>query len=372
MRVLVTGGGTGGHVNPAIAIANSIRDNIPGSEIAFVGTKRGIENKLVPKEGYPLYHIEIQGIRRSLSPSNIKTLWLAYTSVFKAKKLIKEFKPDLVVGTGGYVSWPVVRAASKLHIPCALHESNAIPGFAVKMLEKYVDRVHVKFEETRQNLKYPEKALRVGNPLRSAFMQNDRETARRTLGIEGKYRWFILSCGGSMGAEPVNNAALDLMERYVSKHPEILYVHATGSLEYEAAKKQFEARGLDRYENIQLLEYIYDMPVRMAAADLVINRAGAVTISELAISAKPCILIPSPYVANNHQYKNARVLADAGAAVLIEEKDITPSTLSDAVESLFSDRARLASMSEKIRAFAVQDATDRLFHELVKLAEKKN
>ena len=370
MRVLVTGGGTGGHVNPAIAIANSIRDNIPGSEIAFVGTKRGIENKLVPKEGYPLYHIEIQGIRRSLSPSNIKTLWLAITSVSKAEKLIREFKPDLVVGTGGYVSWPVVRAAAKLHISCALHESNAVPGFAVKMLEKYVDRVYINFEETAGELKHPEKALRVGNPLRSGFLQNDRESARKTLGIEGKYRYFILSCGGSMGAEPVNNAALDLMERYVSKHPDVLYVHATGSLEYEAAKKQFEARGLDRYENIQLLEYIYDMPVRMSAADLVINRAGAVTISELAISGKPCILIPSPYVANNHQYKNARVLADAGAAVLIEEKDITATTLSDEVGALLADPDRLASMSEKIRAFAVPDASKRLFQELVKLSEK--
>ncbi len=371
MRALVTGGGTGGHVNPAIAIANSIRDNIPGSEIAFVGTKRGIENKLVPKEGYPLYHIEIQGIRRSLSPSNIKTLWLAFTSVYKAEKLIREFRPDLVVGTGGYVSWPVVRAASKLHIPCALHESNAVPGFAVRMLEKYVDRLYVNFEETIHELKYPEKALRVGNPLRKGFMQYDRETARRTLGLEGKYRYFILSCGGSMGAEPVNNAALDLMERYAAKHPEVLYVHATGSLEYETARKQFEARGLDRYENIRLLEYIYDMPVRMAAADLVINRAGAMTISELAMSGKPCILIPSPYVTNNHQYRNARVLADAGAAVLIEEKDITETTLADEVGALLADPARLASMSEKIRVFAVEDASDRLFRELVNLAGKR-
>jgi len=369
VRVLVTGGGTGGHVNPAIAIANSIRDNIPGSVIEFVGTKRGIENKLVPKEGYKLHHIEIQGIRRSLSPSNIKTMWLAFTSVFKAEKLIKEFKPDLVVGTGGYVSWPVVRAASKLGIPCALHESNAVIGFAVKMLEKHVDKLYVNFEETIKTLKYPEKAVRVGNPLRSGFMESDKSAARRELGIDGKYKYFILSCGGSMGAEPINNAVIAFMRDYAVNHPEILCVHATGSLEYEAAKKQFDDLGLGKYENIQLLEYIYDMPIRMAAADLVIGRAGAMTLSELAISGKPCILIPSPYVTNNHQYKNAKVLSDADAAVLIEEKNITDKTLPETIESLFGDAKKLDKMSNNIKKFAVPDASGKLFEELKKLAD---
>jgi len=369
VRVLVTGGGTGGHVNPAIAIANSIRDNIPGSVIEFVGTKRGIENKLVPKEGYKLRHIEIQGIRRSLSPSNIKTLWLAFTSVFKAEKMIKEFKPDLVVGTGGYVSWPVVKAASKLGVPCALHESNAVPGFAVKMLEKHIDKLYVNFEETIEHLSCPEKAIRVGNPLRGGFHDSDKKAARKELGIEGKYKYFILSCGGSMGAEPINNAVIAFMRDYAVNHPEILCVHATGALEYEAAKKQFEELGLDKYENIQLLEYIYDMPKRMAAADIVINRAGAMTLSELAISGKPCILIPSPYVTNNHQYKNAKVLSDAGAAVLIEEKDITDKTLPAVIEELFGDTSKLAAMSENIKKFAVPDASEKLLDELRKLAQ---
>ncbi len=370
VRVLVTGGGTGGHVNPAIAIANSIRDNIDGSVIEFVGTSRGIENKLVPKEGYKLHHIEIQGIRRSLSPSNIKTLWLAFTSVFKAEKLIKEFKPDLVVGTGGYVSWPIVKAASKLGIPSALHESNAVPGFAVKMLEKHVDKIYVNFEDTLKSLEHPEKAVRVGNPLRGGFVGADRNKARKSLGITGKYKYFMLSCGGSMGAEPINNAVLDFMRDYATKHPELLCVHATGALEYEAAKQKFEEYGLDKYENIQLLEYIYDMPIRMAAADIVINRAGAMTLSELAMSQKPSILIPSPYVTNNHQYKNAKVLADANAAILIEEKDLKPTTLPETVDALFNTPSKLSEMSENVKQFAVPDASEKLLAELVKLARK--
>ena len=366
MRVLMSGGGTGGHVNPAIAIANEIAKREPDSEIAFVGTQRGIENRLVPKEGYQLFHVEIQGIRRSLSPKNLKTLRLAAQAMRKCKKIVRDFKPDVVIGTGGYACWPVVRAAQKLGIPTFLHESNATPGFAVKMLQKEARRIYVNFEETIPQLAEPEKALRVGNPMRGGFKEIDRESAREKLGIAGKYRTFLLSLGGSMGAERVNEEVLAVMRDYTSKHPEIMHVHATGAIEYEIAKKQFEDMGLDKYPNLSLVEYVYDMPIKMAAADVVINRAGAMTLSELALLGRAAILIPSPNVTNNHQYKNAAVLENAGAAVLLEEKDLTEGVLTSAVSELCEDRAKRADMEEKITKFAVRDASERIYEDIIK------
>ena len=375
MRVLITGGGTGGHVNPALAIANTIKQNDPDSEIAYVGTKKGIENKLVPKAGYPLYYVEVRGLKRSFSPSNIKAAYLALTSPSKAKKIIKEFKPDLVVGTGGYVSWPVVKAASKMGIPTALHESNAIAGVAVKMLQNSVDRIYLNFEKTGESLTCDKsKLMKVGNPVMKGFSSLSREEARKKLGLDDKYKYIILSYAGSMGAEKVNDAVLCLMREFTAKHPEVYHIHATGSIELELCTSQFKEMGLDKYENIELCEYIYDMPVKMAAADITINRAGAMTISELAITGKPAIFIPSPNVAENHQYKNAKVLYDAGAAGLYEEKDLVDGAkpLIAEVEKLLSPEGEKirAEMGEKIRQFAVPDTNKLIYNDLCELVKQ--
>lgn len=372
MRVIVTGGGTSGHVNPALAIANSIKKNIPDSEIIFVGTSGGIENKLVPKEGYKLYHVEISGIKRSLSLSNIRSLYLALTSPIKARKLIKKFRPDVVVGTGGYVCWPVMKAAADMHIPTVLHESNSIPGVAIKMLAKYVDRIFVNFEATKDKFpaEYRSKVMRVGNPLRPEFLKLSYTDARRELGIEGKYEKFILSCGGSMGAEKVNEAVLGLMKSYTSKHPEVLHLHATGAIEHEAATAAFKSLGLDRCDNIKLVEYIYDMALQMAAADVVINRAGAMTLAELAVLGKAAVLIPSPNVTDNHQYKNAHELEAAGAAVLIEEKDLTDGKLADAVDTLLYNESA-AKVRENVKKFACPDAEKHIYDEICRLVNNK-
>ncbi len=366
MRVLMSGGGTGGHVNPAIAIANIIKQNCPDSVIEFVGTKRGIENKLVPHAGYKLHHIEIQGIRRSLSPDNIKTAFLAAKSFSDCKKIIKKFKPDVVIGTGGYACWPVVAAASSLKIPTVLHESNATPGFAIKMLEKKATKVFVNFEETIPQLKYPEKAVRVGNPLRGDFSTVSREGARAHQGITGKYRYMILSVGGSMGAERINQEVIDMMKTYTSRHPEILHIHGTGAIEYEETKKMFLEAGLDKYDNLQLLEYIYDMPEKMAAADIVINRAGAMTLSEIAVLGRASVLIPSPNVTNNHQFKNADVLRRADACILIEEKELCDHALARAVESLIEDGDKRTRMEKNVEQFAVKDAAQRIYEYIEK------
>ena len=376
MRVMMTGGGTGGHVNPALAIANTIKQNDPDAVIEYVGTRRGIENKLVPKAGYPIHHVQVQGLRRSLSPANFKAAWLALTSPIKAKKILKEFKPDLVVGTGGYVSWPVCKAAASMGIPTALHESNAIAGVAVKMLQNSVDRIYLNFEKTGETLTCPrEKLMKVGNPVMNGFSSLTRAEARRQLGIPDKYKYIILSYAGSMGAEKVNDAVLGLMREFTAKHPEVYHIHATGSIELELCTSQFREMGLDKRENIELCEYIYDMPVKMAAADLTINRAGAMTVSELAITGKCAIFIPSPNVAENHQYKNAKVLYDAGAAGLFEEKELTDGAkpLIAEVEKLLSDEGKAIrdERSEKIVQFAVPESNKLIYKDLVKLVEEK-
>ncbi len=370
MRVLMTGGGTGGHVNPAIAIANTIKANIPDAEIAFVGTKRGIENKLVAAENYPIFHVEVRGFRRSLSPRNIKAAYLALTSPIKAKKIIRDFGPDIVIGTGGYVCWPVLVAASKMGVPTAVHESNAVPGVTVKQLQKYVDKILLNFEDAAKYLTAKEKIVHVGNPLKSAFGTLSKKEAREKLGIDGKYKHFILSYGGSLGAEKVNDAVLELMRDYVSKHPDVLHVHATGALEHEAAMAKYREYGLDECENTQMLEYIYDMPIRMAAADIVISRAGAMTVSELSMMKKTAVFIPSPNVTNNHQYKNAAVLERAGAAVLVEEKELVGARLEHEISELLDDDAKRSDMEEKIEAFANKDANRLIYLEIMKLIKK--
>ncbi len=367
MRVLMTGGGTGGHVNPAIAIANTIRDKEKDSVIEFVGTKRGIENKLVTKFGYKIHHIEIQGLRRKITLSNVKTAYLTVTSVFKAKKLIKCFKPDIVIGTGGYVCWPVVKAAADMGIPTVLHESNALPGVAVRMLEKYVDIVYTNFEATINRLKHPEKAIRVGNPLIDGFCANQEDVRQTRSG----FKKMILSYGGSLGAMRVNQETMELMKDFSSKHSDILHIHASGAIEKSSTEEKFKEYGLDKYNNLQLVEYIYDMPKKMAAADLVISRSGAMTLSELAMLKKPCILIPSPNVTDNHQYKNAVELEKKGAAVVFEEKDLSKGVLTKAVENLIYDDKRLNQMKKNIAEFAVENTNELIYEGIKKLTNKK-
>lgn len=374
MKIVFTGGGTGGHVNPAIAIADEIKAREPDSEITFVGTPRGIENKLCAKAGYPIRHVDIQGLRRRLTLSNLKTLYLTLTSPGKAKRLLRELKPDVVLGTGGYVCWPVVKAASKMGIPTALHESNAVPGAAVRMLSGVVDRVYLNFEETGEAFSDKSKLYRVGNPLRSGFSGISREEGRRLCGIDGKYKFTVLSFGGSLGAERVNKAVLDMMESFTSKRPDVYHVHACGSIEWEDAKRDFAARGLGSCENISLNEYIYNMPQLMAAADLVICRAGAMTVSELAMCGKCVIFIPSPNVTDNHQYKNANVLRTAGAAELIEERELDSRPLATVAAELLSDEgeSRRQEMCRRITSFAVKNTCELIYEDLCALIGRKD
>ncbi len=369
MRVLMTGGGTGGHVYPALAIASVIKQNDPSSEIAFVGTPNGIENKLVGSAGYKMYHVDVKGFRRRLSLKNIKAAYLAFVSPYKARKIIREFKPDIVIGTGGYVSWPILVAASKLGVSCAVHESNAVPGMTVRKLAAYVDRVYVNYEESIKLLSHKEKAMRVGCPLRLDFEAVDKKTAREKLAIPQDAK-VVLSFGGSLGAEQVNFAMLDFMEDYVAKHSDVLHVHATGSIEWEIAGDIYRKKGLDKCSNIRFVEYINDMPLQMAAADVVVCRSGANAVSELALLKKAAIFIPSPNVTDNQQFKNANAIAQKGGALLIEEKDITREKITEMISAVLEDKERQKLLGENIYSFAVPDANKKIYEDICRLISR--
>ncbi len=371
MKILMTGGGTGGHVYPALAIAEIIKKHIPEAEIAFVGTKKGIENRLVPKEGYKLYHVEIQGISRSLSPKNIKTAYLILTSPSKARKIIEEFRPNVVIGTGGYVCWPLLRAAAKMGIPSMVHESNAYPGLAVKQVQKTVDVILTSFKETEEKLSCKEKIINTGNPLRLKYSLTDKKEARARLGISDSTRLTVLSFGGSLGAAAINKNALSLMEGFVSEHEDVTLLHASGSRYYEEFNNTLIEKGLDKKENIRVSDYIYDMPLYMAAADIVICRAGAMTLSELAIIGKPAILIPSPNVTDDHQYKNAKVIADGKGAYLVRENEDMYKNVENALTEVYESSDMLKDMSRAMTAFARPDAGERIYEEMMTLVTAK-
>lgn len=376
MRVLLTGGGTAGHINPALAIAELIRRNSAGAEIAFVGIRGGKEDDLVPREGYRLYYVKSKGIRRSLSPtalvSNVHALWLAAWSPYarSTRAILDEFRPDIVIGTGGYACWPIMAAAARRGIPTALHESNALPGLAVRKLQKKVDRIWTNFEGTAALLDTPERVRRVGNPLRGGFGAIPRATAKEKLGLGPKEK-LVLCFGGSLGAEPLNRAVIEALRVLAPKRENVRFCLASGKRDYAASGELWRTAGLDAVGNCTLVDYIYDMPLWMSAADLAVTRAGAMTLSELGRMSLPSVLIPSPYVADNHQYLNAKAFADAGAAVLIEEKELTGGRLTDALEALLADDAQLLSMSRAAGTFAGTDAGRCIWEDITALTEKK-
>ncbi len=364
MRVLLSGGGTAGHINPALAIASIIKKEHPDAEIAFVGTPSGMENKLVGRAGYEIFHVDVKGFQRKKSPkamlANVGALYKAVTSPIKAGKIIKRFSPDIVIGTGGYVSWPVLKAAASRGIPTAIHEQNAVVGVTTKMLSRVVDKVMISFEESRGQLDIDEKKIVfVGNPTNPEMLKVKKEKRNSP---------YILSYGGSLGAKALNNAVFDVIERgKVSEKAQ--HTHGVGSYEWRVREEEIKKRGLLDKKGVELLEYIYDMPSKMASADLVISRAGAITLAELAILRKPAILIPSPNVTDNHQYKNALVVANAGGAVLIEEKDLTPELLEEKILSLISDEKKLSEMSECMGRLAVTDTGERIYEVIKNLTE---
>ncbi len=362
MRVLMTGGGTAGHINPALSIADAIRREYPTAEFLFVGAEGRMETTLVPQAGYPIRTLKVEGFQRKLSPENLKkNLLAAYHAVAagpQAAKIIREFQPDIAIGTGGYVCGPVLRTAAKHGVPVLVHESNALPGVTVKMLAPYAKAVMVSDEAAKNRLPSSARVVVTGNPLRRDLITVERARARQELGVDE--RPLVLCFGGSLGARPLNEAILGVL-----KEPEaakLQFIIGTGrGVNHTHAKQWMEQHGVVADGvHVRVREYIDDMPRCMAAADLVVSRCGAMTLSELPAMGKPSILVPSPYVAENHQYYNARALADRGAAVCLEEKELSAERLWQEIRAVALSEDTLQRMGAAASEAAVLDADARI------------
>lgn len=369
MRVLFTCGGTAGHINPAVALARMFQERQENCQVLFVGAKGGMEERLVPKEGFPLETVTISSFWRSFSPAGLKhnlgTLRNLHLSRREAADILDRFQPELVVGTGGYASYPVVHAAAKRGIPTAVHESNAVPGLTTQQLAKIAGRVMVGYEESRAHYKDKDKVVVTGTPVRGGFFQTRKE-AREALGIQDD-RPLLLSYWGSLGAEVMNRYMVDFFRLAAQQPPAFHHIHGAGR---DFAQMEAALQDTTLPPELQLREYIYDMPTVMAAADLVLCRAGASTLSELAMLGKPAILVPSPNVTGNHQEKNARVLEQAGGAIVLTEPGLTSQTMRDTVLSLIHDPNRLSDMEAHMKEYAVADATERITDVVLSLSAK--
>lgn len=363
MRVLMTGGGTGGHIYPAIAIADKIKKEHKDAEILFVGTERGLEKSIVPKSGYDIKFIKIRGFNRKNIFKNIKVL-MELSKAFKdAKSIIKEFKPDMVIGTGGYVCGPVVRTAHKLGVKTYIHEQNAFPGLTNKLLEKYVDKIFIGFKEAEKNFKHKEKIILSGNPVRGEFEHLDKSECRKKLGIPDK-DFVILAFGGSGGAGVLNKEIINLIKT-LNGDPDVSIFFGTGRVYYKRVISELETQGIRLSDKIKVLEYIENMQNYLGASDLVISRSGALTIAEINICGKASILIPSPNVTGNHQYFNAKAISETGGAILIQEKNLNENKMIKAVKMLMADRCKLEKMETASKSCAHETATETIYKAII-------
>ena len=372
MNVIFTCGGTAGHVNPALALAGYMKKMQPDVRVLFVGTPRGMERDLVEKQGYDFRGVEVSGFRRSLSASalrdNLRSVKNLITSPHQARAILKEFRPDLVVGTGGYASYPMVRCAAKAGIPTAVHESNMVPGLTTKQLEPYADRIMVGFEECRQHYRHPDKIAVTGTPVRGDFFDLTRAEARQKLSLTDG-RPLVVSFWGSLGARDMNAKMVDFFAREQQEGEPFHHIHAVGSNGWETMKQALSARGLDKCPSLDVREYIYDMAVVMRAADLVICRAGASTVSEITALAVPAIIVPSPYVTNNHQEKNARILEKHGGARILLESECSGDDLYESACEILGNSALRAAMSRGMSEQGILDATERIYNTVMALVK---
>ena len=370
MKILFTCGGTAGHVNPAVALARIFQERNPGCQVLFVGADGGMETRLVPKEGYEIRTVTITNFHRSLKPGdiahNLGTLRNMQRSQKQAQAILDQFQPDLVVGTGGYASYPVVKEAARRHIPTAIHESNAVPGLTTRALSKVVDRVMVGFEDSRSSYDDPSKVVVTGTPVRGDFFRYTRAQAREKLGLTDQ-RPLLLSYWGSLGASEMNRQMADFLALEQEKGFPFHHIHGAGR-DYQSLRQELDKRGIGDGEGaVQVREYIYDMSLVMAAADLVLCRAGASTISEITALAKPSILVPSPNVTANHQEKNARVLERQKGAVVLLEQDSSGAKLYELASAILGSARERDEMARALNAMATPDAGEQIYQVLMEL-----
>ena len=374
MKFIFTCGGTAGHINPAIAVAGRLRSLMPDTKILFIGAESKMEMDLVPRDGYEIKGLNMSNISRghdlSAITHNLDTIKNVAISLHEAKRIIKDFRPDAVIGTGGYVCYPVLAAASELHIPTLVHESNAVPGLTTKLLADRVSRIMVGFEESRQYYRHPDRVAVTGTPVRGEFDNYTKDAAKAELGMSPDDK-LVVSVWGSLGAGHMNEVMSQMIPMLDGKQGFRL-IHAAGGGYYAQLVEKLNSEAPNFTGcGVDVREYIFDMPRVMTAADLVLCRAGASTISELSYMGKPVIMVPSPNVTNNHQEKNARVLERAGGAKVFLEGEFDASSLLNEVKNLLSDDEKLASMSKAMRSLAVRDAADQICSMILDLCGNK-
>lgn len=355
MKVVVSGGGTGGHIYPALALINEIKKHQSNVEFLYIGTEKGLENDIVKRAGIPFKAVEITGFKRKLSFENVKTVTRFLRGVQLSKKYLKEFKPDVVIGTGGYVCGPVVYAASKLKIPSVIHEQNSLPGITNKFLARFVDKVAICFEEAKKY--FPEhKVVLTGNPRASEVLGQDATKGRQSLGLKENVK-TVLIFGGSRGAKAINEAVLHMMPSLKNKSYQIVYV--TGEVHY--TKVMEEMKSLKDSTGVIIKPFLHNMPEVLSSVDLIVSRAGATSLAEITALGIPSILIPSPYVTANHQVENAKSLSDHDAAIMLREQDLNGESLLTKIEEIVLDDQKLTAMKQASKKLGIPDAATRLY-----------
>ena len=371
MRVIVAAAGTAGHINPGLAIANKIKQQEPNSEIIFIGTKRGLENDLVPRAGYGLKTIEAYGLSKKISIDNLKKMCATLNATKKARKIIKEFKPDIIVGAGGYICGPVVWAGKKEKVPVILHESNAFPGKAVKMLAPKANTVLISFEEARSRIPKAKNIVCTGTPVKiekREYSKEEKTKILKNIGIE-KNKPIVLVFGGSQGAQKINEAIIGILESGMNKDYQIIW--ATGPKQFEIIKNELKNKNIniDNVKNAKILPYIYNMEEIMNISNIIVARSGAMTITEISNLAKPSILIPLPNVSQDHQLYNAKVLENIGAAKIILNNELNKDNLEKEIEEIIKNPQLMNKMGEKAFSKSIKNVQEKIYDEIIKLVK---
>lgn len=366
MKVIIAAAGTGGHINPGIAIANKIKQEEPNSEIVFIGTSRGLENDLVPRAGYKLEQINAYGFNRHINLENLSKMIKTLKSIGKAKKIVKSFKPDVVIGTGGYITAVVGYSAKKCKVPLILHESNAFPGMAVKMLEKKADKILVGFKDAKERLKKTNNVVVTGTPTKIKNKNMNESQKKETLaklGLKNDLP-YVLVFGGSQGAKSINEALINIIKE--NKNSNYNLIWATGNGGYKEIKEELKKDKIDieKLKNTKIVPYIYNMEEILNAVDLVVSRSGAMTITEISNVGKPAIFIPFPFATENHQEYNAKVLEKVGAAKIILDKDLTEEALHLQIEELITNPQLMKKMGINASKNSIQNVEDRIYKQI--------
>lgn len=371
MKVIIAAAGTGGHINPGLAIANKIKEEEKDSEIIFIGTTRGLENDLVPRAGYELKTIEAYGLSKKISIDNMKKMCETLRATSKARKIIKEFKPDVVIGAGGYICGPVVWAAKKENIPVALHESNAFPGKAVKFLAKKADVVLISFEEARERIHSAKKIVFTGTPVKiqkREFSNGQKNKILNELRLSENLP-IVLIFGGSQGAQKINEAVVGILKEKLNQKYQIVW--ATGPKQFDIVKEELKKSSIDieKVQNAKILPYIYNMEEIMNISDIIVARSGAMTITEISNLGKPSILIPLPNVSQDHQLRNAEVLQKIGAAQIILNNELEKDILNKEIIEIASNKVKMKEMGEKASTKSVKNVQEKIYAEIKKIVK---